>query len=651
VRRTILAIAAALAVLAVPATASAATIVVNSTAGASTPGVCTLREAILSANNDLGFASCAAGSGEDRIEFALPNPSTINLAAELPAITSGIEIAGPGAGALTVSGSHAVRPFNVEFTPEPVTITGLTIADGKAKFGGGLKSSAETLRLVGVVVSGNEAVEEGGAAAFGAGGGIYTQGDLQVVNSTITGNVARSANASTEKNVAGGGIWVASAAELLLESSTVSGNQAIAATTVGPAVGKSLGNGGGIWTFGALRIVRSTVSGNTVSASGGSSENVARGGGVSIVNDPSVPVVVERSTITGNSATASGSGTQPIGGGVYGFGALQILGATIAGNSAAEGANIRIGSTTKFRDTIVAAPVGGPSCSVGGLVESLGFNLDEGVSCLFMNPTDLLNVNPLLGPLAPNGGPTATMALLHGSPAIDHGISVAGDTTDQRGFARPVEIAAVANGAGSNGADIGAYEAQIPRAEISSGPHEGETISDPEPSFAFGVAEPGATFTCSLDGAAAAACTSPLKTPRLGDGRHTLEIVAIGQAGYAQEGGATSRSFTVDTRKPEPPKGGGGGGKARRPKSRISHLPKVTTDRQPRIYFTSDVRPSIFKCKLDKRKWRRCQSPYVPPKLELGKHVFKLRAIGPTGLADKTPAVRKFKVIKPKRRG
>ena len=50
---------------------------------------------------------------------------------------------------------------------------------------------------------------------------------------------------------------------------------------------------------------------------------------------------------------------------------------------------------------------------------------------------DLINTDPLLGPLANNGGPTQTMALLPGSPAIDAGVTVAGVTTDQRGVLRP----------------------------------------------------------------------------------------------------------------------------------------------------------------------------------------------------------------------
>ena len=67
-----------------------------------------------------------------------------------------------------------------------------------------------------------------------------------------------------------------------------------------------------------------------------------------------------------------------------------------------------------------------------------------------LDPTDLINTDPLLGPLADNGGPTFTQALLPGSPAIDAGVAVAGVTTDQRGVPRPQGTAP----------DIGAFESR-----------------------------------------------------------------------------------------------------------------------------------------------------------------------------------------------
>jgi hypothetical protein len=77
-----------------------------------------------------------------------------------------------------------------------------------------------------------------------------------------------------------------------------------------------------------------------------------------------------------------------------------------------------------------------------------GHNLSSDASCAFTNSGSLNNTDPKLGPLSDNGGPTLTMALLPGSPAIDAGNTSLAPTTDQRGFPRPAGLAA----------DIGAFE-------------------------------------------------------------------------------------------------------------------------------------------------------------------------------------------------
>jgi hypothetical protein len=83
-----------------------------------------------------------------------------------------------------------------------------------------------------------------------------------------------------------------------------------------------------------------------------------------------------------------------------------------------------------------------------GPISDLGHNLSSDASCVFTNVGSLNNTDARLGLLANNGGPTLTMALLPGSPAIDAGDTAAAPPTDQRGQPRPVGLAA----------DIGAYE-------------------------------------------------------------------------------------------------------------------------------------------------------------------------------------------------
>lgn len=104
------------------------------------------------------------------------------------------------------------------------------------------------------------------------------------------------------------------------------------------------------------------------------------------------------------------------------------------------------------------------TCSGTGTYNSLSFNLVRcpGNCTLTGNLTgNLLGIDPKLGRLADNGGPTPTRALLAGSPAIDAGnpggcvgLNVQNLTTDQRGFARPTD----GNGDGTLRCDIGAFE-------------------------------------------------------------------------------------------------------------------------------------------------------------------------------------------------
>ena len=74
--------------------------------------------------------------------------------------------------------------------------------------------------------------------------------------------------------------------------------------------------------------------------------------------------------------------------------------------------------------------------------------------------------------------------------------------------------------------------------------------------------------------------------------------------------------------------------------------PKKTRKRKPKFKFTASQAGSTFQCKLDRAAFTSCNSPFVPSvKLRPGKHVLKVQAIGPTGIADGTPAVKKFKVV------
>jgi hypothetical protein len=169
-----------------------------------------------------------------------------------------------------------------------------------------------------------------------------------------------------------------------------------------------------------------------------------------------------------------------LGGGIFSIGrnsgnaTLTVFGTTLAFNSASSsGGGFYLDGTSsglsklEVGDTILkAGPAGANISSASGTVVSDGYNLSsDGGSGLLTNVTDQINTDPQLGPLKDNGGPTPTMALKSGSPAIDKGKSF-GLTTDQRGAPRPFDFAAVANATGGDASDIGAFELGSPTLNI-----------------------------------------------------------------------------------------------------------------------------------------------------------------------------------------
>jgi hypothetical protein len=152
------------------------------------------------------------------------------------------------------------------------------------------------------------------------------------------------------------------------------------------------------------------------------------------------------------------------GGGIANGGTLTISNSTLSGNTAygalgsTGGGIYNSAASATLQNSIVANSPSGGNCY--GTVTSKGYNLGSDSTCNLSGPGDLNNTDPMLGPLQNNGGPTQTMALPSGSPAIDAG-NPRGCTdglghllkTDQRGKPRP-------NPEDTGGCDIGAYERQ-----------------------------------------------------------------------------------------------------------------------------------------------------------------------------------------------
>ncbi|TWT35311.1 hypothetical protein KOR34_02010 [Posidoniimonas corsicana] len=303
------------------------------------------------------------------------------------------------------------RVFNFSATTGDLTLTGLTLTGGRATgSGGGIRfNGSGTLALIESTLSGNTSHFDGG--------GIYTRaGGVTLTSSTLSGN-------TTGYNGRGGGIY-AGYGEVTLTNSTLSGN-------------KCDFYGGGIFNFfGGVTLTSSTLSGNTSNNRGGGILTLAGG-------------------VTLNSSTLSGNASRFNGGGIYTFeGAVTLTSSTVTNNQASQGA----GGGVFVSDTGTNPAITVQNSIIAG-------NTDSGAAPdLRPDPGSPVSIDhsligaagsvfdPLLGPLADNGGPTQTHALLPGSPAINAGDPALASGFDQRGapFLRD-------DGAG---VDIGAFELQ-----------------------------------------------------------------------------------------------------------------------------------------------------------------------------------------------
>ncbi len=308
-------------------------------------------------------------------------------------------ITGPAAG-LTLSGGGSSRVFQVD-SGVTASITGVTIT--------------------------------GGSISSGNGGGLANYGAATLTGCTIQGNSAQDSY--------GGGVFNAAGANLTLTDCTVSGNSA------------DVYGGGGLGNKGTATLTDCTLSGNTGSYGGG------------VLNAYTGKLTLTDCTVSGNSAT--------YGGGVFEYlkAQLSLTGCTVSGNSAQGGggglyaASYSSSYNTVLTDTIVAGntdPSGASDIAGRGNVSGNNNLIGTGGSGRLVNGASgnivLTSLTGLdLAPLGNNGGPTQTMALLPGSPAIGAGVvadypgTTTPITTDQRG--EPLD---------SSNPDIGAFQTQPP---------------------------------------------------------------------------------------------------------------------------------------------------------------------------------------------
>jgi predicted outer membrane repeat protein/VCBS repeat-containing protein len=347
-------------------------------------------------------------------------------------ITGDLTVVGAGAASTTIDGNLNDRVFDVRgavgstrfVSLQNLTITGgktVQTADPLGDYGGGLRIDFFTdVTISGSVFRNNSAPRTGANLMFGLGGAISNDGKLTILDCRFDNNSASNSGGA----IYGGGLG----AVTTIRNTTFTDNTA--------------SSGGAIQNHRLMTIENSTFSANR----GGT---VGSGQGGAIDNNDGGDLTLTNCTLSGNAAT--------FGGAISNFQTLKVFSSTIAGNTGSNGGGISVSTpgTVTFENTIIATNTASSmGLDVSGAVLSQGHNLvgntadSTGFSA---GLGDLQNVNPLLGALANNGGPTQTQALLAGSPAIDAANTVTSPATDQRGVARPQGPAA----------DIGAFELQV----------------------------------------------------------------------------------------------------------------------------------------------------------------------------------------------
>jgi hypothetical protein len=357
---------------------------------------------------------------------------------------------------LSLSGStfsnNSAQAGGAVFGSTSLSLSSSTFSNNSADQGGGFFVFGGTANVSACTFTGNTASQQGGGYYTGPG----SDTTATFVDSAFTGN-------STSGD--GGGLWNGATNPLTLTGCVIDHNTA--ANTGGGianeggtlAVSDSIFSinsagfaGGGLRIDGgSVSVASSTILNNTAAFSAGVSNNA--NGAVTLTN----------TTITGNSATGTGVVTA---GGIANYtnegqnSTVTLINCTLSNNSASNPqyagdlASVQEGGgspSISLVNTILASSLtsGRPNAvTAGGTIVSLGHNLSTDSSGnLSPEVGDLVNTNPLLGPLRGNGGPVPTQLLLPGSPALDAGAS-GGPSVDARGVSRPQNAAV----------DIGAVE-------------------------------------------------------------------------------------------------------------------------------------------------------------------------------------------------
>jgi hypothetical protein len=393
------------------------TVNANTDTGAGVGNVGDFRYCLGAANGDAGLA--------DTINFdpvVFSTPQTIALTGSLTLTNGAVTVNGPGASKALGDGGGLYRVLDLHNVAPGggITISGLTIQNGVGFNGAGIFLGSADTTINDCVISGNT-----GSAM---GSQYYVEGAITLNRDVVSNNFAP----------VGAGFWT-SGVNLIINSCTFTGNTA------------STDAGAMYLSDAHTTISNSTFSGNS-SPQGGA-----------IVNKTQYPsynlgsLTIINSTIANNTATTGSGGGLKSYATVIGFAPVYFYNSTIANNTATTGGGGIAGYISLLSSSIVASnsDASATAPDVSGTVTTANQSLigNNTGTTIGTNNGTLLNVDPMLGPLASNGGLTKTMALLPGSPCISGGNNILALAYDQRGpgFFRS-----------SGATDIGAFEVQLP---------------------------------------------------------------------------------------------------------------------------------------------------------------------------------------------
>ena len=425
---------------------------------------------VVTSCTDASLRAAMAGGGT--VTFACDGTITLTYTANTISVTTNAVLDGTGH-QITISGPNLGGVF---FVSNNVTLAlvNLTVTNGATGAGGAIYIQSGTLCATNCTFTGNHAASVNMSNPSRGGAILNDGGNLNLRNCLFTNNVARAGG--TGVNISGYGGAIFNTGSLNADNCQFVGNMTggslpwSAGYPGSGSVNGVPGYGGAIYNSGAAVISRSSfISNSVVGGSGGTpygghantdGGNGADAYGSAICSQGTLLLV--NCTVAANTAIGGTGGAGALGGGgipdgkkgasgsAYGaiYGSANLVNVTVALNSAsgafAVGGVVVSGVSA---NTLLAG--NSPSNSSGTITDG-GHNLSSDASCAFTAAGSMNSTDPKLGPLADNGGPTWTMALLPGSPAIDAGFAIGAPDTDQRGVPRP-------QGAG---VDIGAFEYQ-----------------------------------------------------------------------------------------------------------------------------------------------------------------------------------------------